>query len=64
MEKRASTGDSGMIPGQEAAERRRTRDGDSVALHRIAPKSCGSFVDILEDNARLAFGIVIRLGGS
>jgi len=40
MAELVSPGDSGMIPGQEAAERRRTRDSDFVVLHGIAPKSC------------------------
>jgi len=38
--------------------------GDRISVRAIQLEYIGSFVDILEDNARLAFGIVIRLGGS
>jgi hypothetical protein len=38
--------------------------GERIAIRVIQLDYIGSFVDILEDNARLGFGIVIKLGGS
>jgi len=36
--------------------------GDRISVRAIQMDYIGSFVDILEDNVRLGFGIVIRLG--
>ena len=38
--------------------------GDRIAVRAIQLDYIGSVVDILEDNARLGFGVVIKLGGA
>lgn len=38
--------------------------GDRIAIRAIQLDYLGSFVDILEDNARLGFGLVVKFGGS
>jgi len=38
--------------------------GDRIAIRAIQLDYLGSFVEILEDNARLGFGLVVKFGGS
>jgi hypothetical protein len=38
--------------------------GDHIAIRVVQLDYIGSFVDILEDNARVGFGMVIKFGGS